>query len=183
MSTVFVGGSRHISCLPPPVIERLGNMIHSNCRIIVGDANGVDKAVQTFFHQARYQNVTVFCSGPNPRNNVGNWQTHPVSAPKTAKGFQFYAAKDREMALAADVGYMIWDGKSPGTILNALRLSRSGKIVLVFNASGQKTIKLKSAADWQDFLSACGEDLLRDLKTRATPEEWNTRITHTALSI
>ena len=176
MSTVFVGGSRHISHLPQAVIERLQNMIQNRCSIVVGDANGADKSLQTFFNQAGYRQVTVFCSGPNPRNNVGDWQTHPVSAAKAAKGFQFHAVKDREMALAADVGYMIWDGKSPGTILNALRLIRAGKIALVFNASDQSTLKLKIDEDWQYFLSACNEDLQHDLRSRATPEEWNTPI-------
>ena len=123
MNTIFIGGSRHVSRLPSEVKKRLDNVVVSGHRVIVGDANGADKAVQKHFHDIHYDKVTVFCSGASPRNNLGTWLTHHVDAPKNAKGFQFYAAKDREMAREADFGLMIWDGKSPGTVLNVLRLA------------------------------------------------------------
>lgn len=176
MSTVFVGGSRHISTLPTLVLERLGSMIQNACRIIVGDANGADKAVQMFFHSARYKDVTIFCSGMKPRNNIGDWQIHPVSAAKSAKGFQFYAAKDREMAFAADVGYMIWDGKSPGTVLNVLRLVGAGKIALLVDVRHGETHKFKALDDWNAFLKLCDREFIDDLKDRATPDEWEPRL-------
>ena len=39
------------------------------------------------------------------------------------RGFAVHAEKDREMARRADYGLMIWDGVSPGTFLNVLRLA------------------------------------------------------------
>lgn len=171
-NTIFIGGSRHISRLPAEIKNRLDNVINSGHRVIVGDANGADKAVQKYFYDALYDKVTIFCSGANSRNNLGRWQTRKIDAPKSSKGFQFYAAKDREMAREADFGLMIWDGKSPGTVLNVLRLVRSGKIVVLFNVPDKRAINIKTVSDWDRFVSHLSAEMLHDLRERATPEEW-----------
>lgn len=139
MNTVFIGGSRHISRLPAQAKERLNNIIENGHYVVVGDANGADKAVQKHFSDAAYEKVTVFCSGDKPRNNLGEWRTQNITPPKHVKGFQFYAAKDREMAREADFGFMIWDGKSPGTVLNVLRLIKAGKKSCSFKRSRKVT--------------------------------------------
>jgi probable addiction module antidote protein len=172
MKTVFVGGSRHVTRLTPQVEERLDNIVGSGFQVVVGDAAGADKAVQKFLVDASYPHVTVFCSGERPRNNLGTWKTHKVSTLKTAKGFQFYAAKDREMAREADFGLMIWDGKSPGTALNVLRLVRAGKKAVLVKVPDKQTVTFKSLGDWDRFLAACDDKLVEDLHSRATPEEW-----------
>lgn len=172
MNTVFIGGSRHVSRLPAEVKTRLNNMIDSGHRVIVGDANGADKAVQKHFSDAAYDKVTVFCSGDSFRNNLGQWTTHKVGAPKNAKGFQFYAAKDREMAREADFGLMIWDGKSPGTVLNVLRLVQAGKKAVLYSVPEKRALNIKAWADWEAFLARTSDELRRDLRERATPEEW-----------
>jgi probable addiction module antidote protein len=171
MNTVFIGGSRHISRLPAEVRQRLDNIIHSGHIVIVGDANGADKAVQKHLQEAAYDKVKVFCSGENFRNNIGHWATKKVDAAKS-RGFQFYAAKDREMAREADFGLMIWDGKSAGTVLNVLRLVRAGKIAVLFSVPEKRAINIKTEFDWETFLGRCSDDLRRDLRERATPEEW-----------
>lgn len=61
------------------------------------------------------------------RNNVGNWPTREVMAPRDARGFDCYSVKDRAMAEAAEYGLMLWDGKSKGTINNVVNLSRHHK--------------------------------------------------------
>lgn len=172
MNTIFIGGSRHVSRLPSEVKKRLDNVVASGHRVIVGDANGADKAVQKHFHDIHYDKVTVFCSGASPRNNLGPWLTHHVDAPKSAKGFQFYAAKDREMAREADFGLMIWDGKSPGTVLNVLRLAIAGKIAVLFNVPDKDVVNIKSVDAWRNFIAHCSDELRRDVKERATPDEW-----------
>ena len=172
MNTIFIGGSRHISRLSAQVKERLNNVIENGHLVIVGDANGADKAVQKHFLEAAYDKVTVFCSGDHPRNNLGQWHTHNVTPPKSAHGFQFYAAKDREMARAADFGLMIWDSKSAGTILNVLRLVRADKIAVLINVPEKSAINIKSATNWEEFLALCSPSLRSDLKERATAEEW-----------
>ncbi|MGO9773328.1 MAG: addiction module antidote protein [Roseiarcus sp.] len=172
MNTVFIGGSRHVSRLPANARERLNNVIESGFSVLVGDANGADKAVQKHLVDAKYDQVTVFCSGGACRNNLGQWKTTNITAAKNAKGFEFYAAKDREMARAAEFGLMIWDGKSAGTILNVLRLVRAGKKAVLINVPEKSTITFKAAKDWDAFLSRCSSELRNDLKERATPEEW-----------
>lgn len=174
MNTVFIGGSRHVSRLPAQVKERLNNVIENGHLVIVGDANGADKAVQKHFYEAAYDKVTVFCSGDHPRNNLGQWHTHNVTPPKSAQGFQFYAAKDREMAREADFGLMIWDSKSAGTILNVLRLVRAGKIAVLIDVTEKSAINIKSSANWEEFLARCSPSLRADLKERATADEWET---------
>ena len=59
------------------------------------------------------------------RNNVGNWPTREVAAPRGARGFDYYSLKDRAMAEAAEYGLMLWDGKSKGTVNNVVNLSRT----------------------------------------------------------
>lgn len=171
-NTIFIGGSRQVSRLPVEIQHRLDKVINSGHRIIVGDANGADKAVQKYLSDAAYDKVTIFCSGDSFRNNVGHWTTRKINAPKYLKGFQFYAAKDREMAREADFGLMIWDGKSPGTILNVLRLVRAGKIAVLFSVPDKRAINIKTQNDWDNFLSHCSDKLRRDLHERATPDEW-----------
>lgn len=172
MNTIFIGGSRHVSRLPAEVKNRLNNVISSGHRVIVGDANGADKAVQKHFSDAAYDKVTVFCSGDSLRNNLGGWTTHKVTTRENVKGFQFYAAKDREMAREADFGLMIWDGKSVGTVLNVLRLVRAGKIAVLFSVPDKHAINIKTTADWEVFLNRCSDELRYDLRARATADEW-----------
>jgi probable addiction module antidote protein len=172
MSTVFIGGSRQISRLPPDVIQRLDNVIASGHAVVIGDANGADKAVQKYLLDSRYDKVTVFCSGESCRNNLGSWRTRHVAAPGNGSGYQFYAAKDREMARQADFGLMIWDGKSAGTALNVLRLIRAGKIAVLINVPERASFNIKSVDQWEAFLSKCTSKLRADLRQRATPDEW-----------
>jgi probable addiction module antidote protein len=172
MNTVFIGGSRRISRLSEQVQERLHKVTSSGAHVIVGDANGADKAVQKFLLDNAYQNVTVFCSGDFCRNNLGHWETQSISASDQAKGFDFYAAKDRAMAHNADFGLMIWDGKSVGTILNILRLVRAGKKAVLLNVPKKAATTFKAAPDWENFISQLNANLRDDLRKRATPDEW-----------
>jgi probable addiction module antidote protein len=172
VNTVFIGGSRHVSRLNADVQERLQNVTNSGARVIVGDANGADKAVQKFLMNKSYDNVTVFCSGDMCRNNLGRWQTRNVRAGERAKGFDFYAAKDREMAREADYGLMIWDGKSVGTVLNILRLVREGKKAVLLNVSDKEAKTFKTPNDWSQFYLHVSTGFKNDLRKRATPDEW-----------
>ena len=159
-------------------------MIEKGLAVSVGDANGADKAVQKHLADAHYDNVTVYCSGEFCRNNVGRWKTHHLNATGRKKDFQFYAAKDREMANAAGFGLMIWDGKSAGTILNILRLVRASKKAVLINVPEQQETTFRSNDDWDVFLSECSEHLRRSLKKRALPNEWSaTKPAQTSLGL
>lgn len=164
MSTVFIGGSRAVSRLNPVVREKLNDVIEKRCTILIGDANGADKAVQKHLAERRYLNVTVFCMD-HCRNNVGNWQTRGVMAPPqrgATRGFSYYAAKDLVMAEEANCGIMLWDGKSKGTLNNVLNLLHSGKPVLLYLAP-EKTFRRISTGDQLQHVLASysGPDLDR----------------------
>ena len=45
MTTVFLGGSRQVSRLSTPVEKRLDKIIDQNFHVLIGDANGADKAI------------------------------------------------------------------------------------------------------------------------------------------
>lgn len=170
-NTVFIGGSRHAARLPPIVLGRLDNVIRNRHPVVIGDANGADKAVQAYLNGAGYDLVTVFCSGDRPRNNVGAWPVRAIVPPSDAQGFQYYAAKDRAMAHAAEFGLMIWDGKSPGTLLNVLRLTAAGKISVLVEVPEARAVSIKTRDHWDIFLRNVPRPLLHDLRKRATPDE------------
>lgn len=152
-STVFVAGSRQISRLPAEVKTRLDTMIEKGFRILVGDANGADKAVQTYLAAKAYRSVLVHCMEHHCRNNVGLWPTQEVAAPKGVRGFDFYSLKDRVMADTAEYGLMLWDGKSKGTINNVVNLSRRGKPVVVYIAPTRQFRTIRMADDLSDLLA------------------------------
>lgn len=128
-------------------------MIEKGFQILVGDANGADKAVQRYLADRSYPNVLVHCMKDHCRNNLGNWPTREVDAPRGARGFDYYFLKDRAMAEAAEYGLMLWDGKSKGTVNNVVNLSREGKPVVVYIASRKQFFTVKALEDVKDVLA------------------------------
>lgn len=157
-STVFVAGSRQISRLPAEVKTRLDTMVEKGFQILVGDANGADKAVQRYLADKAYSNVLVHCMKDHCRNNIGNWPIHELVAPRGAKGFDYYSVKDRAMAEAAEYGLMIWDGKSKGTVNNVVNLSRDHKPVVVYIAPTGQFRTIKSFEDLKGLLDQGDSD-------------------------
>ncbi len=104
MQSVFVAGSRAMSKLNAKVKERLENIVKQNFTVLVGDANGADKAVQRYLADRRYQRVVVYCMDVC-RNNVGNWPTHEEKTrPGLARDRHYYGIKDLAMAKDASAG-------------------------------------------------------------------------------
>jgi hypothetical protein len=156
--TVFVAGSRQISRLPAEVGRRLDTMIEKGFQILVGDANGADKAVQRYLADRSYPNVLVHCMKDHCRNNVGNWPTREVAAPRGIKGFDYYSLKDRAMADTAEYGLMLWDGKSKGTVNNVVNLSRDHKPVVVYVAATRQFRTIRTSDDLRDLLAQGDSD-------------------------
>lgn len=155
MTTVFLSGSRKISRINDRIRERLRNMVNRNFRIIIGDANGADKALQGFLAEIDYQNVVIFCAGEHCRNNIGEWETKNVDVPSTYKGRDFYTQKDKEMALEADYGLVIWDGKSSGSINNVFELLKGGKKTVVYLYPKKEFIVVKEPEQLEALLKSC----------------------------
>lgn len=132
MTTVFIAGSMNIKHLDRKVKERMANVVAQDYDVIVGDADGADAAIQEFLLESGATKATVYCSGSNPRNNVGHWHVHSVTTYHSPGSRAFFTAKDIEMAEAADYGLMIWDAKSTGTLSNVIELLTRDKNSLVF---------------------------------------------------
>ena len=62
-TTVFLSGSRNISRLNDAIRMRLQTITDKGFHVVVGDANGADKAIQSYLATMQYANVTVFCVG------------------------------------------------------------------------------------------------------------------------
>lgn len=165
MTKVFIGGSRHASRLSAQVRKRLDSIIERGFPVVIGDANGADRAVQQYLYSKHYPNVEVFCSANVCRNNVGGWQTRNIPTETRERNAYFYSAKDRVMAQEATVGLMIWDGKSVGTLLNAFRLLSLQKKVVIYSVPERRFLEMRSGAEWDNFIAS------RDLALRRKVEE------------
>jgi len=156
MSTVFIGGSRRLGRLNSVIRARLENIVTRGLRVVIGDANGGDRAVQTFLAERDHADVTVYCMEAGCRNNVGEW---PVRVIKAAgeRGFAYYTLKDAEMAREADCGFMIWDGKSKGTLVNVLRLLDSGKPIVIYFSPDRKCHTVRNKTDLTELLRRCSQ--------------------------
>jgi hypothetical protein len=151
---VFIGGSRKLSRLNPATAARLDRLMEAGLSVLIGDAIGADKAVQSYLWSQGYKLVEVFCTGPSCRNNVGNWPVRHVASGTHAKGRAFYMEKDKIMAREASVGLMLWDGQSPGTLLNVWRLIRAGKCAVIYVSPRRKFMELRDEDGWRKLLGS-----------------------------
>lgn len=171
MSKVFFGGSRNLGRLNPALRTRLRNLITNKHTVLVGDANGVDKAVQSFFAEEGYRNVIVYCMDGECRNNVGNWEIRSIDSGGRKKDFAYYAMKDAQASLDADYGFMIWDGESKGTLNNVLNLIHQGKPALVYRSPSREFIQIKSTDDVLALVASCSSEIVEYLNKKIRLEK------------
>lgn len=164
MTTVFISGSRQLSRLNPQIRQRLQNMIDRGLHVLIGDANGADKAAQQFFADQQYQSVTVYCMDNKCRNNVGAWPVNSVDG-EGKRGYDYYTLKDAQMAMDADCAFMLWDAKSRGTITNVRRIIDAGKSAVLYFAPTHEFRNLKSRADLDFLLRDCSPEDVKKLAT------------------
>ena len=147
MSKVVLGGSRSVSRLSAPVRERVENIVSQGFDVVIGDANGADKALQEYLANRGCEGVTVFCSGNVCRNNLGNWKTVFVSTNRKRFDFEHYVQKDAQMAGEADYGLFLWNGKSRGTLNSIRMLLKRGRPVLVYVSPKRTFVTIKEERD------------------------------------
>jgi hypothetical protein len=170
LTTVFISGSRRIRRLSVEVRERLDRIVEKRFPVAIGDADGADKAVQRYLDSRGYDLVEVFCAGETPRNLVGHWPLRKIDPPHRTRDFDYYASKDREMAEAATVGLLIWDGESQGTLMNALRLVAQQKTAVVYIAPEKAFSEIRSRGDFEKLAARLGDAAARRLHDRAVHE-------------
>ena len=151
MQAVFLGGSRRIARLNQSVRSKLDEFLARGLWIFVGDANGADRGIQQHLASRSYERVIVYSVTDIPRNNVGNWKVRLVEAPRGARGFDLYSAKDKQMAEDASFGLMLWDGKSRGTFENARNLLERGKPVALYLGPARCFVNLESMKDLEEI--------------------------------
>ena len=166
MSRVFFGGSRDLGRLNPAIRSRLHNLMAKRHTVLIGDANGVDKAVQSFLAESGYKEVIVYCMDGECRNNVGNWPVESVMSGKKTKDFSYFAMKDKKMSQDADYGFMIWDGESKGTLNNVLNLLKEGKPVLIYRSPSREFLEIKSQEELKPILDKCTPELIEYLNKK-----------------
>lgn len=158
---VFIAGSRCLVHLNNDVKRRLDNIVDRRLMVIVGDANGADKAVQKYLHNRHYCSVKVFYMEGVCRNNIGGWPTQAIVAAGSSRhDFAYYSTKDREMVREADYGLMIWDGRSRGTLRSILDLVLHRKSAVVYVAPAKSFWTLRQSDDLAEMLSRVDPEAL-----------------------
>src|SRR5690242_7626546 len=150
--TVFLSGSRKINRLNDDIRLRVQNIASQHLKVVIGDANGADKALQSYLAEIHYPHVTVFCAGHECRNNVGAWEQKNVDVDPKLRGRDFYVEKDKAMAAVADYGFVLWDGKSAGSINNVLEMMKHRKPVVLYFSPGKSFHALKGAEDVRNLM-------------------------------
>lgn len=152
---IFIAGARSITSLDDNVQKKLMSIYNKNYNVFVGDCYGIDTAVQNFFMKLRYKNVTVYASNGKARNNVGSWKVENIHVNNSIKGFDFYKQKDETMAKNADYGFMVWDGKSRGTLNNIINLINDDKKVVVYISPFHKMLVIEKMSQLDNLIEHC----------------------------
>lgn len=139
------------------VLSRINNIVDSDYQVIVGDANGVDSSIQKYLKFKDSKSVVVYCSGREPRNNIGHWITEKITTNATLGTRAFFTAKDVKMAEDCDYGFMIWDTKSTGTLSNTIELLQRNKKSLVYINKEKIFLKIKDILDLEKLVSYMSE--------------------------
>jgi hypothetical protein len=170
---VFIAGSRKITKLNKDILERLGNILRNEYEILIGDANGVDRLVQTYANQSKYEHVKVYCVNAECRNNVGNWHISAITHDSKKRDFKYYASKDDAMVKDADYGFLIWDGKSKGTLRSMFNLIALQKHLLLYYHPDKRFFTLASKESLYNFLSTHGLDSITEIDASPSQSKYS----------
>ena len=144
---IFISGSAKINTLNDTVERILSKTVNSGHEILIGDCNGVDSLIQSYYAQHNYSKVSVYHVGSQPRNFCTGFTTIQVPTENEASAYRYYQRKDIRMTELADVGFVIWDGISKGTCANIDRMLKAHKAVAVHLITTQKTYALYQIED------------------------------------
>lgn len=152
---VFISGSRLIDHVPHQVEEKLDNIMAKGFDVLVGDADGADRAMQLYLRYRRYRKVKVYCSSTRPRYNEGGWGIRNHLGEDYPFGSRaFYTEKDNVMASEADIGLAMWDCGSAGTLNNVINLLSRDKIMVVFlEGRGRRFKDVRTVEDLEELVS------------------------------
>lgn len=165
---IVLGGTRKVETLPAEIGELITELGNQNHTFYVGDAPGIDTAFQKFLYTLKIKDVTVFSSADSVRNNLGNWSQIQVESPIKSKSHARHSIKDRYMTAKADLGIMVWDAQSAGTLANVIDLLEMKKECFLFNLIDRDLVKFDNLKSLEKYLINFGEvrdEANRRLKT------------------
>jgi hypothetical protein len=164
---IVLGGSRHLEFIPSEIADKLLEWMEGSSEFLVGDAPGTDRAFQMFLSSKKYPSVSVYTSADEIRNNLGNWQVEKVESGLKSKSNAVHAFKDRKMSQIADIGLMIWDCQSAGTLSNVIDLVRQGKNCFIWVAPDSDLYQFdnqKSLEKWMNAYQDVRDESLKRLE-------------------
>ncbi len=153
MHKIFISGSMRIKNLNKEVLKRIDNIVNSQYEVIVGDAGGVDSSIQAYIESKNITLVSVYCTGSQPRNNIGRWPTKKIKTDLKPGTRSYFTAKDISMAEDCDYGLMIWDSKSTGTLSNVIELLKRNKVSVVYVNKIKTFINVKNVEDFEKLIT------------------------------
>lgn len=166
MTTVFISGSMNIKNLDKLFADRIGKIVSSGFNVVVGDADGADASIQAALLKINATDVTVFCTGIRPRNNIGDWPLHRVASKAKEGSRAYYTAKDVEMAQVADYGLMLWDAASTGTLSNVIELLARRKKSVVFTNKCKRFINVVDIKSFRELIELMSDKARARAETR-----------------
>ena len=151
--TVFVSGSLSVTELSDFAKAHVRSIASNRMNVLIGDAYGADKAVQQeLYKKYDYPFVTVYASNGKVRNNAG-YKVKTVDVPFGIYGREFYTYKDIAMSNDCDFGFMLWDGKSKGTLNNIERLLSMNKLSIICLSNIHKSFKIENRQQLENMLN------------------------------
>lgn len=157
---VFISGTSKLqdksstyyrSGLPKPVKDEIDGYIRDKKKIIVGDAPGLDTAVQEYLAERGYKKVVVYGTDYT-RANKGNWKEHISDGSKYEEGSkEWHAVKDRDMQKDSMEGLavILEKGGAGATRNNVKSLVEQNKKVKIYELRGTEVENLDR---WVDSL-------------------------------
>ncbi len=134
MKKIFISGSISLKKLDFKILASLDKIILKKYKVLVGDAFGIDSAIQEYLNQKQYFDVEVHSIYSQPRNIISSsFKTIKVDFDETLKSErEKQTFKDVFMTKNSDTSFVIWDGKSTGSFQNILRAINEKKEIIVF---------------------------------------------------
>lgn len=138
--------------LPKPIKDEIDGYIRDKKKIIVGDAPGVDTAVQQYLADKGYKKVVVYGTDYT-RENKGKWKEHISDGSKYKEGSdEWHQVKDKAMQddSMSGLAVILEKGGAKATRKNVEALVSQNKKVKIYELRGREVEKLDR---WVDELT------------------------------
>lgn len=147
---VFISGSKHINELDDKAKEIINSYINNGDEILVGDDDcGIDTLIQSCIKT--YENVTVYAPFKSARMNMGSWDVKRNEKGGVGRSTR-WVNHESLMAVEADCGFMIWNGRSVDAFINMINLTSLKKPILVYNTETKELTEIESYAELKTIL-------------------------------